>query len=451
MQEDSNLVLEMKLFPTPNILNEFTNAVSDIAAEIGVKAYLVGGGLRDALMGRELSDFDFALSGAEEELPRTFAAKIEGSFFWLDKRRLQSRVVIKHEGKTATFDFAPMRGRDITEDLALRDFTINALALPLLPEGSSILDPFAGIPDIRQGIIRVCSGLSFESDPLRLLRALRFEAVFGFTIEPGTWLEIRGKAPLLQNVASERVRDELFRILASSNAGVSLGRLHESGLLAEMLPSSLLSSQAIAKRINRVSDVELILQGFDRFFPGNDKKLLGYLSGELQSGVKLSSLVKLAAFVGRCGDGTVFVTELAGRLKLGCKARKVLEILVRDTEPVIASPGLSLTKRALYRFFKDIEPAGSAVLIAAFARKLLPLEICQTMFHYYFDEYEDERVETLLSGEEIMGILGTGPGRAVGEAMKRLRHAERVGLVSSKAEAREYIGKNLLTKDEAVS
>jgi poly(A) polymerase len=442
--------LKMKQLLVPNVFNEFTDAVSAIAAELGVKAYLVGGGLRDALLGREISDFDFALSGAEEELPRAFADKIKGSFFWLDELRLQARVVIKHENIITTFDFAPLRGCDIVEDLALRDFTINALALPLLPKKSSIVDPFAGICDIRQGIIRACSGQSFERDPLRLLRALRFEAVFGFNIESWTWSDICRKASLLKNVASERIRDEFFRIMASPNAATSLERLHESGLLGEIFPCNSLFSENIGKRISCVLDVERIFLDLTILFPDDGNDIFVYLSEELESCVKLGSVVKLAAFLGQSGDESELVTEIARKLKLGCKARKMLVTLVRDTKQVVTERGMNITKRALYRFFKDREPAGPAVLIAAVARKLLPLELCQGMFRYYFDEYGSESEETLLSGEEIMDILGIGPGRMVGEAMKRLRHAESVGLVSSKAEAREYIGKNLLTKDETV-
>ncbi len=135
---------------------------------------------------------------------------------------------------------------------------------------------------------------------------------------------------------------------------------------------------------------------------------------------------------------------------MGCKASKVLVTIAGDTPPVFTGSGMNVTKRALYRFFKDREPAGPAVLISAVARKLLHLELCQVMLRYYYGEYEDESEETLLSGKEIMEILGIEPGRMVGEAMDLLRYAESVGLVSNKTEAREFIGKNLLTKDEAV-
>src|SRR5512138_802468 len=89
--------------------NEFLSIVSTIAVEMGVNAYFVGGGLRDMLMDREIKDLDFALDSQPEKFPETFARMIEGTFFWLNEQRLQSRVVKKSSKKVMTFDFAPLR------------------------------------------------------------------------------------------------------------------------------------------------------------------------------------------------------------------------------------------------------------------------------------------------------------------------------------------------------
>ncbi len=440
----------MKQILAQNILNEFTDLISSVAAQLDAKAYLVGGGLRDALMGRETNDSDFVLSGAEEELPRIFAAKTGGTFFWLDRKRLQSRVIIKQENNLATFDFAPMQGHDIVEDLALRDFTINALALPLLAGEFSIVDPFAGMLDMRQGIIRACSGKVFDNDPLRLLRAFRFEAVLGFVIETGTWRNILSNAQLLRKVASERIRDEFFRILDSSNAAVSLERLRESGLLCEILECQLTAPEAVRGRIHNVSEIERTIDESDIVAANIENDVRVYLSKELESGVKMGSIMKLAAYLRRPGYGSGLVPQIADNLKLGSKARKVLKILVEEAEPVLVKSGYVLTKRVFYRYFRDHEPAGLALLITALAGKQAPIELCRSMLKYFFHEYGNENEDTLLSGEEIMEILGVSPGRTVGEALKQLKNAESIGLVTSKSDAREYIAKNLLTKSQTV-
>ena len=156
--------------------NEFLATAAKIAAEMGIRAYLVGGGPRDMVMGRDISDFDFALEDEPEQFPRLFARTIGGTFFWLDEQRLQSRVVRTCDAGVMTFDCAPLRGAGIDEDLSLRDFTINALAIPLDAEEVPLIDPLGALRDIRQGVIRACSDACFDDDPLRLLRALRFAA-----------------------------------------------------------------------------------------------------------------------------------------------------------------------------------------------------------------------------------------------------------------------------------
>ncbi len=434
--------------------NEFLTLVSRLAAEKGIKAYFVGGGLRDVLMDREMEDLDFVLSGAPGELPTTFARKIGGTFFWLDEQRFQARVVRKGSGKVLTFDFALQRGRDIVQDLLLRDFTINALALSLVGETPSLIDPCNGMGDLRKGVIRTCSEASFDDDPLRLLRALRFSTVLGFSIEPGTWRKIREKAPLVQKLASERIRDELFRMLETSNAGIAMGRLHQSGLLSEILPScSALEENGAApaeQRLNNVLQVEHVMGELARYFPDTGEQTRAYLCYEVEAGVTIASLMKLAVLLGANESPQRMAAETADKLRLGCKARRVLEILVREVEPVWGVPGWKPTARAAYRFFRDREPAGLAVLIIALARGFLPGDLCAEMTRYFFVGYPAVREENLLSGEEIMAILGIGPGRLVGEAMGRLRYAERAGLVNNKEQARDFIGKNLLTKDESV-
>src|SRR5208282_5503520 len=113
------------------IANDDLRIIAEMAAVLGVDAYLVGGYLRDCLLVRMTKDLDFAFSGAWEELPRSFAARISGTFFWLDEKRLQGRVVKKTGKEASFFDFAPLRGETVMDDIARRDFTINALALPL--------------------------------------------------------------------------------------------------------------------------------------------------------------------------------------------------------------------------------------------------------------------------------------------------------------------------------
>jgi poly(A) polymerase len=428
--------------------------IAGLAGEFGVKAYLAGGGVRDCLLGRRVNDLDFALSGAFAELPRLFAERWGGTFFWLDEERLQSRVVKKVAGETQVHDFAPLRGTTIEDDLRLRDFTINALAMPVIGAEAELIDPLQGEPDLRGKIIRACTDRAFDDDPLRLLRALRFVAELGFIVEESTWNALRQKAALLGGVAAERIRDELFRILAAPGVGAALEKLDESGLLGEIFPAESLlfamsraageDRQAMNRHIGRAVAVERVCGELERLFPGRAAQLAGYLNTEVESGISVLSLMKLAAFLGRePRDGSLVLVK---RLRLGRKAGGLLELFCRDASSVFEALEHTAAERARFRFFRDREPAGPGMVLIALADGTISNVLSSQLLGYFAERYDHKEGCLLISGEEIMDLLGIGEGVEVGEAMERLREAECCGIVNSREDAREFLRKNLLTK-----
>lgn len=453
----SNLIGNMERLLETLLCNEYLTLVADMAAKLQVSAFFVGGGLRDVLMRREIKDFDFALAGAYAELPVKFAQTIEGTFFWLDRQRHQARVVRKNGNENLVFDFAPLRGGTIEDDLLLRDFTVNALALPLISGNVTLIDPLRGMEDLRRMVIKACSEGSFDDDPLRLLRALRFAATLGFTIEAGTWAKICDKAHLLAKVASERIRDEFFQILTASGVGSSLMKLYESGLLMEIVPAHFFLGDSdhldnngrasIEKRISHAVAVERISAGC---FPDKELQLHHYLYREVEARIPLVSLIKLAAFLDETDNPEQLTAMFVERLRMGSKACKILGILCERNGNFFAMSERKHTKRSMYRFFMDREPAGLAAVVLALARESISRELGMELADFYFREFPTIHDDMLLSGDEIMTILGIGPGHQVGEAIKRLRDAECAGLVNNKAEARVFLEKNLLTKKEPV-
>jgi poly(A) polymerase len=436
--------------------NEYIALVADMAEKQRVSAYFVGGGLRDVLTGRGIKDFDFVLTGALEELPAKFAQTIGGTFFWLDRVRQQTRVVRKNNNVSLAFDFAPLRGGNINDDLLLRDFTVNALALPLVTGNVTLVDPLQGMADLRRMVIKACSENSFDDDPLRLLRALRFAATLDFTIDTSTWSKICDKAHLLRKAASERIRDEFFQILTAPRVGSSLTKLYASGLLTEIFPASLFMTDAgysanngrasMEKRIGHAAAVEEIPTGC--FPPDEAPQLRRYLYREVEARIPLVSLIKLAAFLGETDDPRQMTAVIGERLRIGCKACRILGMLCERNENLFSVLGQNPTKRSMYRFFRDREPAGLALIVLALDRESVPRELGAELVGYYFREFPTIQDDMLLSGDEIMTILGIGPGCQVGEARKRLRDAECAGLVNDKAEATAFLEKNLLTRKE---
>ena len=197
--------------------------------------YLVGGAVRDALLGRKSHDLDFAVPANGIKLARHVANKLKGAFYPLDTERDTGRVVLVHEDDSRTImDFATYRGADITADLRDRDFTINAIAYNLQTE--EILDPLRGSSDVRAKLIRACAPNALNNDPIRVLRAIRQAAGLGFQIHADTRQKLKLAAGRLGSVSPERLRDELFRILEGPLPGTAIRALEMLGVLPHILP-----------------------------------------------------------------------------------------------------------------------------------------------------------------------------------------------------------------------
>lgn len=219
-------------FHLPPLLEKIINVLP-----ANTEVYLVGGAVRDLLTNRLSPDFDFAVPSNGISLARTVANALKADFMVLDSERDTGRVVII-EGETYTYlDFAAFRGATLEDDLRDRDFTINAMALNL--RDITIIDPLNGATDIRAKVIRACSSDSLTNDPVRILRAVRQAAAFGFTIDKSTRELMKQAADKINNVSIERVRDEVFKILGGPKASASIRALEMLGVLQHLMPELL--------------------------------------------------------------------------------------------------------------------------------------------------------------------------------------------------------------------
>lgn len=200
--------------------------------------YLVGGALRDSLMGRENHDLDFAVPAGAMKLARSIANALAGAYFPLDEENDTARVILpRADGGRDTMDFAGFRGPDLEADLRGRDFTINAIALDV--RTGERIDPLGGVQDLREKRIRACAENSLSDDPLRILRAVRQAAALGFSIQLETRKLMKDAAPLLQQVSPERQRDELFKILEGPRPEAAIRALGLLGVFPVLLPELL--------------------------------------------------------------------------------------------------------------------------------------------------------------------------------------------------------------------
>ena len=197
--------------------------------DAGFEAYVVGGAVRDMVMGREPVDWDVATSAAPGD--------VEERFSHLTRFSLRhGTTTLVHEG--ANYEVSSFRGSvpTIEDDLAHRDFTINAMAWD--PDQGKVIDPWGGRRDLERRLLRAV-GIPedrFREDPLRLLRAARIACELGLRIHPKTRDALSGMAHLLSTVAGERVRDELIRIMIGARPASGFREMARSNLLKEILP-----------------------------------------------------------------------------------------------------------------------------------------------------------------------------------------------------------------------
>lgn len=228
---------EIVFMPVPFLLPPLIDKIKD-ALPADQEIYLVGGAVRDLLTSRLSPDFDFALPSNGISIARKVANALDADFMPLDDERDTGRVVLTQADGTHTFiDFAAYRGTNLDEDLRARDFTINAMAFNL--RDHTIIDPLDGANDIRARVIRACSPISFSDDPVRILRAVRQAAAFGFHIEKNTRELMKQSAGQIGHISAERLRDEIFKILNSPKANVSIRALEILGVLSHLMPELL--------------------------------------------------------------------------------------------------------------------------------------------------------------------------------------------------------------------
>ena len=242
-------------------------------------AFIVGGSVRDILLGNEIKDIDIAVKGDSLNIARKFAEETGGSFVLLDAEFQIARVV-----KDGSFlDISVMRGDSIHDDLSERDITINAMAIPLSlqpsalsPQSLSLVDPYDGRDDLSNRIIRMVSEENLIKDPLRILRIYRFSAELDFFIEADT-LDAAGRlSPLISSVAAERITEELRHILRLGDSYTTIKTMSNKGTLQRIFPE--LKEDFVVHNLELYKNVEDILNNFSRFMLPDLKKICLKLS-----------------------------------------------------------------------------------------------------------------------------------------------------------------------------
>ena len=449
--------------------------------------FLVGGTLRDLYLNASMNnDFDFLVKSNVKSIASDFSKLCKGSFFCLDKKREYYRVVIKDRDENHSIDFSPILNGNIHIDLTSRDFSINSIALRLtdiFEKGSlNPIDPTGGLKDFGERVIRLSSPTAFSHDPVRILRAVRFARKFNFSIESHTLNLIKENIRNLLKCPWERIRSEFFKILSLPHASKSLRELDQLGVLSLMIPEieNMKGVNQGAKHdyelwehsLKTVHFADTVLLTLKDYFPKHGEFLENYFRQELESDIKRNNLLTFIALLHDIGKpstrsmqnkqvhfyqhdriGAKINQGIAHRFKMGKKTTHIITTATHYHLRLLSHHHSdSLTQRAKYRFFRDLDDSSFDTLILSCADKMatrkhstenrnhLPiLYLVNELIDYYFQEYSKSTPKPLLNGNEIMEILTLKPGEKIGELIALIEEAERDGRITTREEAVKII------------
>jgi poly(A) polymerase len=460
------LYYSKQVYPGGIMMNHLEN-IRAYAIEKDIDIYLVGGAVRDRIMGIQISDFDFTLSGNCHEVAKGIAEIYNGSY--VNMHGDVARVVIQG----MIFDFSNLKGDDIYEDLKKRDFRINSIAIDMKTD--KIIDVNNGVDDINNKVIKLTYPKGFEDDPVRLLRAVRLSSSLGFEIDEDTKGLMKEKAYLLKISAGERIIDEFYKILQSQRSHVYIKKLDKLNLLEIIFPI-----MSIMKQIGRCKyhlvdaythsllTLTFLEENIEKIYNTKWESELRSHFNQLISGRKRICTTKLGAFLHDIGkpeamaidEGSVSFKghektgveefkEIAVRLNISQDQREIVKSIISGHMRILNLFNQGATDRAIYRLFRDYKDCTIDVLVASLfdvtATRSLHDENGEAGRYWNFivnliDRYFESKQGNinLVNGRDVINLTGAEGGR-IGEILRRVDEEIFYGNIKTRDEALELI------------
>ncbi len=450
------------------------------AIKPGQHVYLVGGAVRDSLLGCQLNDLDFVLAENPLDLAKKISRQLNAGFFVLDDERQTVRIMyFLPSGQFFPLDFVKFSGKNLEVDLSNRDFTINAMAVSIR-DLNTLIDPLDGQEDLLQKRLRACHNQSLLDDPVRVIRGIRLVRQFGLAYGNGLEKLMFEAANQLPEVSIERLRDEFFRILQGSDPVNGLIDCKRLNVLESLLPHLGDSHEVDISYANDIVNIPAI----DSFY-----HLLRLFSSSTENSFKKTEqLVVIATVLDSYKDqiNDYFINELTlGRSIFGLSViGSMIYKLSSDDSEVISNQyvdsfgkylrlsntevswlknllaGLNgfqtliknkhpLTRHDFYKFYNISSDAGVAVAFLKIAEALaMPndeikietymefLESVKSVLKAWWDQYgQVVKPDLLLNGDELQQIFNLSPGKEIGRLLSSLEEAQASGIVSTREDA----------------
>lgn len=376
-------------------------------------SYLVGGAVRDALLKRSKKylDLDLVLPVLAIETARSIANEYKAGFVVLDSERHIARVIFDK----LTVDFAQIEGETLEKDLRRRDFTVNAIAYSLNNE--QLIDPLDGVEDIQSRLIRMVSKANLQEDPLRLLRAYRIGAQLNFFIESQTRATLSNLAPLITQIAAERVRAEINYLLAIPQGTLCLQAAWEDGLL------QIIFQNITQEKIKLLAKIDENAKQFS--------KTWSYFANQEPSWYWLAKLATLVSQ--NPTEAELELIELKYSRSEIKSVSKILKILAQLKE---LNPPLSIKQQ--YFLFLDAKELWAVIAVLALAWGINQ-DLIKPMVERYLNPKDPvAHPAGIISGNDLIGVLKLTPGPQIGKLLTEIQIAHVEGKITSREQALQF-------------
>lgn len=460
--------------------------------------YLVGGAIRDALIGQLSHDLDFVLPQHAVRLAFAIGDQFGWPAYVLDKKRDTGRVVIADQH--TTLDFARFRGPDLSADLIERDFSLNAIALPATARfKSSLIDPTNGLAAIKARAIRQTNPNAILSDPVRALRALRHHVTLNFKLADEVTVALLQAGERLNLTSVERIRDEWIKLIETAAPHECIKLLQKYELLHHIVPEvsrlekveqSAPHWQPVLAHTLTVLDYVKQLEDFLLFGQSNNlddsvqivlskvaPQLKTHLNRQIDGGLNGRLVLRLAALFHDVGKADTQTREASGRIrffnhdKVGSQMTKdrmrqlnVSKQLIEDLACIVQhhmrphhlATGDQVSRRAVFRFFRDTDKLGIDICLLSLAdhlaifdgqakKKIRPLlNVLDTLFTHYFEKFEQViNPPKLIDGNDLMQALDLKQGPELGRIIRLIKEGQAAGEITTAEEAIEFARESL--------
>ncbi len=408
--------------------NSLIKTLYTFVKEHNIELYIVGGSVRDLLLNRFITDYDFTLESNVFQYAKMFADSIHAPIVPLEENPPTVRIIIRSTSSiTPDFyiDFAQYRAASLIKDLQLRDLTINAIAIPFVSFMESnnyeIIDPCNGLKDLEMRLLRFPSEQVILDDPLRLMRIYRFAAQLDFQFSEESETLVEQHKRLLSETSIERVRDELLKVFNVENAQKYLQQMYDIGLLSIVFP------QLEQRRMNWDPLIYYEEELIPNQIPDYDFDMQIYLHDELGIYTSRYCLLKLCLIL------TEDFGDVGNKLRLSKKSVKFIKSLFAGIKHI---SDRSMTRKDIIDFLRIASTDWWGVILYSIANQSISHETIEKISDIYFDHFlpivEQGR---LITGEDLIKRFNLNEGKEIGELLKQIEDMQFYGEIRSREDA----------------